>query len=191
MNSANVSAAKPKVGGAMFVAPLGTLLPTTAVAELSVTFKELGYVSEDGVKNANSPESEEVKAWGGDVVLTPVTGRPDTWTVKLIECTNPDVLKLIYGDSKVTGTFATGIAVSASAGDLESHAYVFDMAIKGGLKRITIPDGKVTEVSEITYKDNEPIGYELTLKCSADSVGNTHYEYIKQNTTTGSGGSST
>ena len=66
---ANVTTGKPKVAGAVFVAPTGTTLPTDATTALGTAFKELGYVSEDGVTNNNSPESENVKAWGGDTVL--------------------------------------------------------------------------------------------------------------------------
>ena len=176
----NVTAAKPRVGGALYVAPAGTAMPTDAVTELAETFKPLGYISDDGLTNSNSPESEEIKAWGGDVVLSPVTGRPDTYTAKLIEALNVDVLKLVYGDSNVTGTLETGIAVNANANDLESHAVVVDMILKDGvLKRICIPDAKLSEIGEIVYADAEASGYEVTLSCQPDSTGNTHYEYIK------------
>ena len=65
----NVSAAKPKTGGAIFRAPLGTALPKNVSDTLDVAFVALGYCSDDGVTNSNSPESESQKAWGGDNVL--------------------------------------------------------------------------------------------------------------------------
>ena len=52
-NKDNVSAGKPKIGGAVFVAPAGTKMPKTAIEELDKAFKNLGYVSEDGIKNSN------------------------------------------------------------------------------------------------------------------------------------------
>ena len=44
-NVANVSTAKPKVGGAIYSAPLGTTLPVDATTALDVAFKSLGYIS--------------------------------------------------------------------------------------------------------------------------------------------------
>ena len=179
----NVTAAKPKVGGAMYVAPAGTALPTDATTALAETFKSLGYISEDGLTNSNSPESEDIKAWGGDIVLTPITGRPDTYSVKLIESLNVDVLKMVYGDDNVTGTLETGITVKANATDLEEHPIVVDMILRNGvLKRICIPSAKVSEIGEIVYTDADASGYELTLSCQPDADGNTHYEYIKEAT---------
>lgn len=176
----NVTAAKPKVGGAMYVAPAGTELPTDATTALATAFKSLGYISEDGLTNSNSPESDDIKAWGGDIVLTPITGRPDTYSVKLIESLNVDVLKMVYGDDNVTGTLETGITVKANATDLEEHPIVVDMILRNGvLKRICIPSAKVSEIGEIVYTDADASGYELTLSCQPDADGNTHYEYIK------------
>ena len=51
---ANVSAGKPAVGGAVFVAPTGTTLPTDATTALGSAFKALGYCSDDGLTNSNS-----------------------------------------------------------------------------------------------------------------------------------------
>ena len=176
----NVTAAKPKVGGAMYAAPAGTALPTDATTALAEAFKSLGYISEDGLTNSNSPESEDIKAWGGDIVLTPITGRPDTYSVKLIESLNVDVLKMVYGDDNVTGTLETGITVKANATDLEEHPIVVDMILRNGvLKRVCIPSAKVSEIGEIVYTDADASGYELTLSCQPDADGNTHYEYIK------------
>lgn len=177
----NVTAAKPKIGGAIYSAPLGTALPEDATTKLNVAFKALGYVSEDGLTNENTAETENLKAWGGDIVDTVQTEKSDTFTYTLIESLNVDVLKEIYGSDNVTGDVTTGITIKANAKELEQHCVVIEMILKGGiLKRIVIPNGKVTEVGEITYTDSEMVGYETTLNAFPDANGNTHYEYIKK-----------
>lgn len=81
-SKANVTAAKPKASGAVFSAPLGTTLPTNAKSELDAALKTLGFISEDGLTNENSPESEDVKAWGGQTVLSSQTDKKDTFKYK-------------------------------------------------------------------------------------------------------------
>ena len=73
-NSALVTAAKPQKGGAFFAAPLGTPLPADATTALNTAFVKLGYLSEDGFENPIETESSDMKAFGGDVVLTQQTG---------------------------------------------------------------------------------------------------------------------
>lgn len=175
----NVTYGKPKIGGAIYSAPLGSALPTDAKTELDLAFKNLGYCSEDGLTNTNSPETEVIKAWGGDSVLAIQTSKEDTFTYTLIEVMNMDVLKEVYGQTNVTGTLADGITVKSNSKPLEEHSIVIDMILKGSvLKRIVIPRGNVSEIGEISYTDGDAVGYETTLTCTPDEDGNTHYEYI-------------
>lgn len=177
----NVSAGKPALNGAVYRAASGTTLPTDATTALSADFKCLGYCGEDGLVNSNSPSSTDIKAWGGDTVLSIQEEKTDTFQVTLIEALNADVLKAVYGSTNVSGTLSTGVTITANAKEAEEGVWAVDMLLNSStVKRIVIPKGKITEIGDITYSDSDPIGYEVTITALPDTSGNTHYEYIKQ-----------
>lgn len=176
----NVTTGKPKAGGAVFRAPAGTQLPTDATTALSDAFKNLGYISEDGVTNSSSIESEEIKAWGGDTVASPQTGKTDTFQLSMIESLNVEALKAYFGDENVEGTnIKTGLTVNCNSKELKESVWVIEMIATGNIPhRIVIPKAKPSELEDITYVDNEAAGLGMTLTALPDDEGNTHYEYF-------------
>lgn len=176
-----VSVGKPAVAGAVWIAPVGTAIPTDATTQLDDAFKCLGYISEDGFKKTMSKTSEDIKAWGGDIVASPQTEFADSFTAKFIEALNINVLKAVYGDGNVTGNLESGIAIKVNSQETPAVPWIVDMVATGDvLYRMVIPSGKITEIAEVEYADGSPIGYESTIKAFPDSDGNCHYEYIKK-----------
>lgn len=187
--ASNVSVGKPAIGGAIFRAPLGTTLPTSADGTLNSAFECLGYVSSDGVTNSQGRETSEVVAWGGDVVLTPQTKKTDTYKMTLIESLNLEVLKVAYGDSNVSGTLSSGVTVKANSKELDHAVWVIDRIYNDGtLSRTVIPDGQPITVDDVTYKDNDPVGFPVTINANPFSTfdGDTHREYLKKPSTSSS-----
>lgn len=179
-NALHVTAGKPKVGGAIYRAPLGSTLPTDATTALDAAFVNIGYISEDGLVNSNTPTSENIKAWGGDIVLTTLTEKPDTFKFTLLEAMSEEALKAVYGDANVTGDLTTGLTIHANSNQQPDCAWVIDMVFKNNtIKRIVIPDAGVSSVGDITYADGSAVGYETTISAMPDSNGDTHIEYIK------------
>ena len=177
--ASNVSAGKPKSTGAIWVAPKGSTLPQSTSEALDAAFNCLGYVSDAGVVNSTSLETNKIKAWGGDTVLVILSSKEDTYKFTLIEVKNLDVLKFVYGSDNVSGSLQTGIAITANNSQPEEVSLVIDMIMSDNTaKRVVIPTATISDVGDITYSDSDAIGYETTVDCIPDTDGNTHYEYV-------------
>lgn len=180
-DSSLASVAKPVAAGAISSGTTKLTLPTDATTNLAAGFVKLGYVSEDGLTNGLDQDVENIKAWGGDTILTVRTSRTETFKFTLVQALDVDVLKEVYGQDNVTGDLTTGITVKHNGKELPRRAFVIDMLMTGNaVKRIVVPAGQVTEVGDVTYVDGTAVGYETTVTCFPDNQGNTVYEYIKK-----------
>ena len=174
----NVGVGKPKVGGAVFVAPKGTALPTSASEELNEAYKCLGYISEDGIPVSESRESEALKAWGGDTVMKNQTSYEKSVKFTAIESENETALKVRYGTANVTKGELGALTVKHNSVELDHWAMVIDMATsKDRVTRLCYPDAYASETEDITYKDSESIGLGVTMACLPGDDGDVCKEY--------------
>lgn len=189
----NVYAAEPLASGSVLVAPLGTPLPTSAADAPDADFVDLGYVGEDGFTETMERTTDEKKAFGGDTVKVLQTEYNHSFQFVLLESLNADVLKAVYGASNVTvtpadATHGARVSITKNAKKLPHMSWIIDTTDSelGALYRNVIPDGQITEVSDVTIVHSDTISYEITVKCFKDASGNYVYTYTDDGQATGS-----
>lgn len=177
--ASNVTTGKPKTGGAVFMAPVGTTAPTDAKTALDNAFTDLGFVSEDGVTESVTISTTNIKEWGGGIVLVTQDEKTATLKFKLIEYLNANVQKFVNGDDNVTGTLTAGLHVAVNGDEADEHILVIDQIMRNNTPfRIVIPRAQISEIGEVTYKSNEAVGYDVTVTAIKDDSGNYFHKYI-------------
>lgn len=186
-SSANVTFSKPGTSanksGYIWVAPLGTAIPTDATTELDSKFVGLGYLSEDGLTEPASFEpGDDIVAAGGDTVAQADPTFSKTWTGTCIEALNEDLLKVAYGSANVTvtpaGTSDGSITVKEQAGDIEHHVIVIDEMLKGGRKRRNVmADATFLITGDISHVHTALVNFEFTITAypTANQPAQTQY----------------
>lgn len=178
-DSSNVSTGKPKVGGAIFVAPKGTAVPTDATTALAGTFVNLGYVSEDGLTNTIATDTNDIKAWGGSTVLTEQTSYKETFSFGLIETKEASVAAY-YGAENVEVDGEGNLTIHHNSKTLEESVAVVETVLSDGrVKRTVIPHAKMSDRSgDVTYTDGDPVTYPIVWDTTPDTNGDTAVDYI-------------
>lgn len=187
-SSANVTFSKPGTSadksGYIWVAPLGTAVPTNATAELDKAFVGLGYLSEDGLTEPASFEpGDDIVAAGGDTVAQADPTFSKTWTGTCIEALNEDLLKVAYGSANVTVTPANttdgSITIKEQAGDIEHHVIVIDEMLKGGRKRRNVmADATFLITGDISHVHTALVNFEFTITAYPTATQPAQTQYI-------------
>ena len=179
-NKKQVSVGGFKVTGSLFVGTEASKLPTDAIKALDESFKQLGYASDDGVTISEEKDTEEITAWGGDVVRSTVTKYMETCTLTPIE-TNEDVAELIYGAQNVEVKDEEGarVLIAKHTGATMPILPVVIETIAGEniVKRYVAPQSQLVERGDIALDGSSPDGRELTFNFYPDSNGVSLYEY--------------
>lgn len=173
--------AKPiSVTGGIKVAPIGTVTPTDPTSVLNAAFKELGYVTEDGLKLSHDASDDKIKVWGGVTIRTIRSDYSATITGTLVSTLDVDVLKNVFGDSLVTQKSGF-IAIKHAADIAPEKVYIIETkdASNGGRKRYVIPKGQITVSGDVNLSHKDITGFEVTIEALADKDGVCYYEFLE------------
>lgn len=190
-NSANVAAFSPPVAGGLLRAPIGTPTPTDATSALDAAFLPVGYIAEDGIQySGDAPSTEDVVAWGGDVVATlESTKKVVRYTFKMLEVFGVNALKTVFGDDNVEVTPAaagvsTKIAVTDKNVTPDPGVYVVEGLFKGKKARIVLGNGSPSVTGEDPWVHSALTGFEVQVTGLPDENGVTRSIYFDLNDAT-------
>ena len=165
----NITIGLPKAGGAIYVAPIGSTLPSDATTSLSASYVNLGYVTEDGVTMTTSEESDTIKAWGPEIVMVNQTDFTETATYNLLETIRPAVLQYIRGNGNVD-IAADGSIKSGTTGEQLPHCIVVVETIQNNgsvnprYHRIVYGDCQISDRSgDQSYNNSDPVTFPVTI----------------------------
>ncbi len=161
-NQDNVRIYGDEAGG-VWVAPRGTTGPTGLSAP-PVGFEEIGWLSEDGVDETLSQNSEVFRAWqGAKVVRRKVTSADMTFRFQALE-TNAVTQGLKYRGQ--VATVATGVATTTVKNQMaqDTRAWVLDMFDGDVQKRYVLPAGDYSRTGTIQHRNAGPsiLEFEVT-----------------------------
>ena len=180
-SAANVSVGKPLAAGGVWIAPLGTALPTDATTALAPAFMNAGFISDNGLENDASIKSTEINDWSGEAILTIITKYSETYGLTFIE-TNSTTLKARFGDENVTIDGSSGLAtVTHKKPSDVGLVYVFELALTGNrVKRIVVPNATISDLDKQKNTASDPLGYGVTLSANSSDLidGGTSREFI-------------
>jgi hypothetical protein len=150
------------ITGKVYVGPTGTAAPTTSGSTLNAAFKDLGYVSADGVTFTIDKSTNQIRAWqNADLVREVVTEASVQYSWKMLE-SNAESIKLYFGAAMVNGLIAL---VPGATGGRKS--FVIDIVDGNKVIRHYIPSGEIVSVDEQTIANGEPVSYGVVMTAYA------------------------
>ena len=169
--------------GQVYVAPVGTALPTTPGATLNAAFVGLGYHTEDGVSISVEPTVEDYMAWQSkQPVRREFTAQDITITFALMQW-DEDTVPLAFGGgviSSVSGGYRYDFPADDDA--LDERSIVVDCVDGDELHRFVFQRGSVTDAVESTFARNAPATLPISFKVLAPTTGGSPGYYLTDST---------
>lgn len=185
-----VMVGSPKVGGAIYRAPLGTALPTDATTALAAEYIAQGHASPDGLERAINKAYKALKVWGAEEIGKIRTELSVGMKFTLVQSLSEDVLKSAWGDDAVTVTAADATngnrtTIAWDGTEPDASIWVFEMAFKGRKRRIVLGNAEnTTESFTESFTDEDMVGLPFELSAYKDATGKWFHDYTDDGLTT-------
>lgn len=182
-NNAYVHTGRFKVGGYAFAAPLDAPDPADGTADLDDKYKNMGYLSKDGLEQAEQRDTSDHEDINGDVVETTQDKYGITITVTFLESLRGDLLKEICGPDNVTIVAPTNlkegtIKIKRNSIELPDRKWVFELASRKARTRKFAPKGRIVSIGSQKFVSTEIVAYQATIKCYPNADGDSLIDLI-------------
>lgn len=150
------------VSGMFYHAPAGTALPTTADAALPATWKEVGYVSQDGLTVSINATTEGIKDWANRIVRMVVTDSDETAQASIITTTE-ETLATVLGEDNVSaasGTITAGLSLATLPPE---EAFLFRMKDGDDMIIVGCTKGQITALESLSFQPGSAIAWTPTI----------------------------
>lgn len=173
LNSAEVDVA---VTGAVAFAATTETPPTDAETPLNGDWRDVGYLSQDGVVEARDRSTNNIVGWQNSDILRVATTESSITVQFTMVQTNLDTLELFYGAPVDPVDGSIEIVPRESGG---RRSLVVDYVDGDKFTRLYLPSAEVTEVEGPTLVAGDAVGYGVTVTGYPASVGESNYSAKK------------
>lgn len=151
--------------GHIYVAPVGTALPTTVVTPLPATWKELGYASDDGVSITPTTDINDYFAWQAAMpIKTSLSSISMEVQFKLIQINQATTALYFFGSA---WSVAAGVATMTMSSNpaLDERAMVIEWTDDANqVNRLAMPRGLITDRESMVLSRNDLTALGVTYK---------------------------
>lgn len=144
----------------------------------SAIYKEVGALTDEGVTDATSQDSNDIFMWQGNALAASLPGEyTKTFAFGAME-TNLITLGIQYAGSTITQT-AYGVSIAEKAPVKDVRTWVLHgISDSGKLQRIVVPLGQVSDRGDVIWSSQDVTVYGWTIKAFPDASNNVAYRYI-------------
>ena len=152
------------ITGAVYSGATSTAAPTSSTSALNAGFKELGYVSSDGVTFTTDKATSQIRAWqNAALVREVITEGTVTYQFTLLETTK-EVVEAYFGATMVNGKIELN---PVNTGGRKS--FVIDVVDGDKVIRHYVPNGEILSVEAQQVQNGEPVAYGVTVTAYEDA----------------------
>lgn len=159
--------------GEVYVAPVGTALPTNESSALNAAYGGLGYHTEDGASLAVQTQTQSYRGWQSRHDLRKeLTSQVVRVTFALLQW-NDATLPFAFGGGAVVdlGSSHYRYDPPADNADLDERSLILDFADGSRLNRLVIKRGNVVESVESQFARSQASALPVTFEALAPTDG--------------------
>lgn len=165
--------------GQVYIAPVGTAVPTTPTASLNVAFVGLGFLTTDGVSLSVAPTLQDTMSWQSPQAVRRDLINQEVNASFTLQQFNEDTLPFAFGGGSVSlvsaGIYKYDLPTD---GALNEKCLIID-AIDGAIHmRVILPRGNVTDAVQTKFARDAEAQLPISFKAMQPADGSTALRLI-------------